>query len=281
MLIDTKIIRFKELPLFQRARFRGSMDMQGALEEFACFFYMTEGNMVSFDSRGRHHIGEREAVVKNCNRYVQRYHPNDDASECEAIAVYLYPELLLTIYQDEVPSYLTKDEASAPKKYIGNQLIEQYMSNLALYFEAPEAFDEELGILKLKELMLILLKSENHQDLRQMLSEIFTPVRVGFRSTIEHNLFQPLTLEQLAYICHMSLSTFKREFKKEFNDTPARYIKQRRLAYAAEQLSTTEEPVSAIGYDAGFQDASTFSAVFQQQYGCSPSQYRTDQMRKS
>lgn len=281
MLLESKIISFKGMPLFQRARFRYSATMQGALEEFACFFYITEGNMVTYDSRGRHHLGEREAVVKNCNRYVQRYQPNEGAEECEAIAVYLYPELLRTIYQSEVPSFMQWPTVPAPKKYIGNQLIEQYMTNLALYFEAPEAFDEELGVLKLKELMLILLKSENHQSLREMLSEIFTPVQVGFRQAIEHNLYNVLSMEELAYLCHMSLSTFKREFKRVFGASPARYIKQRRLEQAAKLLVTSTEPVSAIGYDVGFQDATTFSASFHAQYGESPSQYRQSQTRKS
>ena len=253
--------------------------MQGEIKDFACFFYLVQGALISMDARGVHQVGQKEAIIKNCGNYVQKYVNQGHSDQCEAIAVYLYPELLKEIYRDEIPSFLKTDEVPVPKKLIGNKLIEQYMMNLALYFEVPETVDEELGILKLKELIMILLKSENHQNVRKFLSEIFAPVNVKFKQAIENNLFNPLSLDQLAFICNMSLSTFKREFKKVFQETPARYIKQRRLEYAASQLLCSDDSVTHIAYDSGFQDLSTFSAVFQNKYQMSPTQYRTENLR--
>lgn len=277
-MYDSKIIEFKGMPLFQKAQFQSPFMMQGEIKEFACFFYMTKGTMTSYDSRGLHTISEREALLKNCGNYVQTYHAEDASNECEAVAVYLYPELLKTIYKNEVPSFLTDNQSvPIPKKLIGNQLIEQYMNNLAIYFDAPETLDEELGILKLKELMLILLKSENHENIRKLLSEIFAPVNVKFKQTIENNIFNPLGLEQLAFVCNMSLSTFKREFKKTFGETPARYIKDRRLNHAASLLSCSDESITTIAYDSGFQDITTFSANFQEKFQVAPSKYRLSQ----
>ena len=279
MILESKVIEFKGMPLFQKARFKTPMDMQGVIEEFACFFYIVEGNMLSYDSRGVNKIGENEAIIKNCNHYIQRYMPNEGSEECEAIAVYLYPDLLKLIYKDEVPSFLRQEKKPKPKKFIHNRLIEQYMNNLVVYFEEPDAFDEELGVLKLKELMMILLKSQNHESIKKLLSEIFAPVNVEFKTAIEQNLFNPLTLEQLAFICKMSLSSFKREFKKVFNETPARYIKTRRLDHAANKLLCSEEPVGTIAYDSGFQDVTTFSSSFKEKFGSSPKSFRLNQIR--
>lgn len=280
MILKNEVIEYQGMPLFQRVRFRTPMDMQGAFSEFACFFYLVEGNMLSFDARGIHRVGENEAVIKSCGQYVQRYVPNEGSEECEAIAIYLYPELLRTIYRDEIPSFLNGDGEAPPKRLIGNKLIEQYMSNLAIFFQDPEALDEELSVLKLRELMLILLRSEGHEDIRRMLSEIFTPVNVAFQKTIEKHLFSPLNMEQLAFICNMSLSTFKREFKKMYDETPARYIKQRRLEHAANQLACSAESISAIAYDSGFEDVTTFSDSFHKRFKLSPKSYRLAQMRK-
>ncbi len=279
MILDSTIIEFKGMPLFQKARFKTPMDMQGAIQDFACFFYMVEGSMLSFDSRGIHRLGEKEAVIKNCNNYVQRYVPSSGSEECEAVAIFLYPDLLKVIYKDEVPSFLIENKIPSPKRLIGNQLLEQYMNNLMIYFESPEVMDEELGILKLKELMMILLKSENHENIRKLLSEIFAPINVKFRKSIEQNIFNSLSLEQLAFVCNMSLSTFKREFKKEFNETPARYIKNKRLEHAASRLVSGQDPITAIAYESGFQDITTFSANFQERYRVSPSHYRSNQIR--
>ncbi len=269
------------MPLFQKARFKPPFVMQGAIRDFACFFYISKGVMASYDARGLHRIGEREAIMKNCGNYVQNYLSSDQSEECEAIAVYLYPELLKEVYRNEVPSFLKSDEIPVPKKFIGNELIEQYMNNLSIYFEQPDSIDEELGILKIKELVMILLKSENHMNVRQLLSEIFEPVNVRLKEAVNNNIFSPLSLDQLAFICNMSLSTFKREFRKTFDETPAKYIKRKRLEHAASLLLCTDKSVTTVAFDSGFSDISTFSAVFSDMFSVSPSQYRLNQTRNT
>jgi len=273
-MIDPKTIFFKGMPLFQKASFNAPYILEGDLKDTACFFYVTQGSMMSYDKRGLHQTSRQNAILKNCGRYVQEFLADEKDEICEAIAIFLYPSLLKEIYKEEVPSFLQIEKVPAPKKFIGNQLIEQYMNNLSIYFEEPDSLDEELGILKLKELMLILLKSENHLNIRNLLSEIFTPVNLELKQAIENNLYNNLSLEQMAYICHMSLSTFKRAFKKTFNDTPARYIKQRRLAAAKKRLLTTKDSITEIAFSLGFMDVSTFSDNFNKKYGCSPSKYR-------
>ncbi|WP_306641348.1 helix-turn-helix domain-containing protein [Sanyastnella coralliicola] len=279
-MVDSKVIEFKGMPLFQKARFRTPFIMQGDIKDFACFFYMVQGSLISYDRRGVHKISDKDAILKNCGSYIQEYVSSSSNEECEAIAVYLYPDLLKEIYKNEVPSFLKDDGIPVPKKLIANELVEQYMTNLAIYFENPASLDEELGILKIKELMLILLKSESHQDVRKLLSEIFAPVNVAFKEAIHRNLYNNLSVDQLAFICNMSVSSFKREFKKVFEDTPARYIKNKRLARAASELLCKNDPVSAIAYDCGFQDITTFSASFSDKYGMSPSKYRMAQIGK-
>jgi len=39
MILDSKVIEYKGMPLFQKVRFKTPMDIQGTIEDFACFFY--------------------------------------------------------------------------------------------------------------------------------------------------------------------------------------------------------------------------------------------------
>lgn len=255
--------------------------MKGAIEEFACFFYMTSGRMESTGAKGQQQLATKEAILKNCGNYIQRYISDDGSGECEAIAVFLYPALLNEIYKGEIPPFAAKPKsAKKPTKPIANVLIEQYMNNLAVYFESPDSFDEQLGVLKLKELVLILLKSEVYASVQEVLAEVVRPADVKFKQVIGNNLLNPLSLEELAFISGKSLSTFKRTFKKQFDEAPAKYIRQRRLEHAAQQLLCSEEAISAIAFDSGFQDVTTFSANFQSHFNCSPSAYRLNQNRK-
>jgi hypothetical protein len=132
MILKNNIIEFKGIPLFQKARFKAPFTMEGAILDYACFFYMIEGSMMSIDSRGAKMLQENEAVIKNCNNYVQHYLQTETSKECEAAAIYLYPELLKEIYKDEVPSFLKNEGIPNPKKIANNKLIEQYMVNLSI-----------------------------------------------------------------------------------------------------------------------------------------------------
>ncbi len=280
MILRNDIIQFKGLPLFQKTRFQTPVTMLGTLENVACFFYVVEGAMKSVDPRGKHQISENEGLAKNCGNYIQTFLSSGTSKTCEAIAVYLHKDTLKEIYKDELPYFLKKEGNKPPEKFVANELIDQYMANLFIYFDHPEILDEELAIIKLKELVLILLKSERYLNVQHMLSELFSSISVEFKQTIENNLFNSISLEQLAYICNVSLSTFKREFKKVYKESPARYIKVRRLEHAASLLLLKDEPISAIAYDSGFQDVSTFSASFQDYFRTSPSKYRLVQNRK-
>ena len=62
MILDSKVIEYKGMPLFQKARFKTPLDMQGSIQDFACFFYMVNGNMLSYDSRGVHKLSEKDEV---------------------------------------------------------------------------------------------------------------------------------------------------------------------------------------------------------------------------
>jgi len=95
------------------------------------------------------------------------------------------------------------------------------------------------------------------------------------REVIELHLFSNLKLEQLAKISNLSLSSFKREFKKEFNDSPTNYINNKRLEKAKELLTVSDLPISEIAYEIGFQDSLYFTRLFKKKIGLPPTAYRT------
>lgn len=85
---------------------------------------------------------------------------------------------------------------------------------------------------------------------------------------------------------HLSLSTlagqtatspfhFVRSFKAIVGMTPYQFLLKTRLHRAAVRLRTTEEAVSKIAFDTGFNDLSTFNRRFRKAMGLAPSAYRT------
>ncbi|MDQ0641228.1 AraC-like DNA-binding protein [Pedobacter sp. W3I1] len=72
----------------------------------------------------------------------------------------------------------------------------------------------------------------------------------------------------------MSLSSFKREFARHYNDTPANYIKTKRLEKAAELLLISDERIKDIAFNCGYNDLANFTKSFRERYSCTPSDFR-------
>lgn len=78
----------------------------------------------------------------------------------------------------------------------------------------------------------------------------------------------------------MSVSHLQKLFKQIYGVPVYHYIKEYRLEQAAVELVRSARPVTEIAQDAGYDNASKFSACFKERYGVTPSQYRTDAKAK-
>jgi len=83
-----------------------------------------------------------------------------------------------------------------------------------------------------------------------------------------------LSLGALAQEAGLSRYHFLRTFRTLVGMTPHQYVLRTRMNRAAVRLRLSDEPVSAIAFDAGFGDLSTFNRRFRTLMGVSPSRYR-------
>jgi AraC family transcriptional regulator len=64
-------------------------------------------------------------------------------------------------------------------------------------------------------------------------------------------------------------------FRQVVGTTPHQYLLRTRLHRAAVRLRRTNESISAIAFDAGFNDLSTFNRRFRRVIGVSPGAWRS------
>lgn len=93
---------------------------------------------------------------------------------------------------------------------------------------------------------------------------------------IEANAGEPsdVTLSALAAAVAMSPYHFLRTFRHVAGMTPHQFVLRTRLHRAAVRIRQTNDPITAIALDAGFQDLSTFNHRFRRVMGVSPTRYR-------
>ena len=73
----------------------------------------------------------------------------------------------------------------------------------------------------------------------------------------------------------MSKYHFLRTFRHLVGMTPYQFVLSVRMRRAAVRLATSSEPVSAIAFETGFGDLSTFNGRFRDVFGMSPMVYRS------
>jgi AraC family transcriptional regulator len=91
---------------------------------------------------------------------------------------------------------------------------------------------------------------------------------------IEAQAHEPITLADLACAAAMSPYHFLRTFRHIVGMTPHQYVLRTRLHRAAVRLRRSSDAISAIAFEEGFDDLSTFNRRFRQIMGASPTGYR-------
>ena len=91
---------------------------------------------------------------------------------------------------------------------------------------------------------------------------------------IENNYLEDTCIEELAQMCHVSTSTFRRLFVEYKSETPIKYRNILRLKRAEELLKSGEYTVSEAAEASAIPDVAYFSKLFKKVIGISPSEIK-------
>jgi AraC-like DNA-binding protein len=152
--------------------------------------------------------------------------------------------------------------------------LEVFFQSMMTYFSGMERPSEALLRLKLKELILGILVSKKNSKLSAYFNSIGNNEAPSVSEIMESNFRYNLSLENFAELCHRSLSSFKRDFQKIYNESPGRWILNKRLEYSAVLIRNNRLNISQIVFECGFEDLSHFSRAFKSKFGISPTQFR-------
>jgi AraC-like DNA-binding protein len=103
------------------------------------------------------------------------------------------------------------------------------------------------------------------------------------KELIDTRYTQALDLDELARAANFSRYHFLRAFRRAFQATPHEYLTRKRVERAKELLAESELTVTEICFEVGFESLGSFSTLFHNIVGWSPSIYRARawEMRKN
>ena len=94
------------------------------------------------------------------------------------------------------------------------------------------------------------------------------------RDAMDRAYAEPLDVRTVAAVAHVSEAHFIRSFRVVFGETPHRYLQRRRVERSMFLLRETARSVTDICFDIGFSSLGTFSRMFREIVGETPSAYR-------
>jgi AraC-like DNA-binding protein len=109
------------------------------------------------------------------------------------------------------------------------------------------------------------------------------PYRMVARAVeyLKQNYAEPIRVEELARMAHLSTARFERLIKRVFYVTPAQLLAKTRLEAAARRLAEGDESIAEVAHACGYADHSAFCRQFKSAADMTPSEYRTTLRRTS
>lgn len=83
-----------------------------------------------------------------------------------------------------------------------------------------------------------------------------------------------IEMETLCKMANVSESSLRRLFKEQTGFPPTLFLKDLRVSTAARRLLVTNQRISDIAYELGYEDPNYFARIFKSIFGLSPQEYR-------
>ena len=278
MISSRSNFKYQGKVLIEKIKILPPFRYEAIFQNGGCFIYFKEQKIEVLSSEVNANLEGNEAVLLKCgSHFIDWLKKTNDDDQVEVIAIHLYPEVLKKLYTGDLPAIVQKQSNNKSSKVVVSiDVIAKFIDSLEFYFQNPSLVNDDLLELKIKELILLLVQSKNVNSILELVSDLYSTKTVQLKEVIKLHLFSNLKLEQLAKLCNLSLSTFKRRFKKEFENSPTNYINDKRLEKARELLSITDLPINEVAYEVGFQDSLYFTRLFKKKIGIPPSIYRAE-----
>lgn len=143
------------------------------------------------------------------------------------------------------------------------------------YFKRGGDVPRDLIELKFKELLYNIILNSKNNKLTSFFQSLLNKDKVDLNYLMMKNFHSDLTLDEYAKLSGRSLSSFKRGFKEHFNETPRRWINDRRLEYAKSLLVNSQLNINQICYESGFKNTSHFNTAFKEKYKLPPLKFKS------
>jgi AraC family transcriptional regulator, exoenzyme S synthesis regulatory protein ExsA len=243
--------------------------LQDAWSHHNYIVYVLEGHKTWHTPHGSYDLKKGSCVfVRKGACFVEQFF---DSVFC-LVFVFLPDEFISDVLRSRCqPLSSVKEQYDPVIPVDKDERLDAFFHSMSYYFDSAARPDPALIELKFRELVMTLEDNPHNAKLRSYFFSLMnSPKSISLREVMEGNFCFNLKLDEFARLSSRSLSAFKRDFQKEFDSTPGKWLLERRLQHAMHLLSNNARTVSEAAFETGFENPSHFSRAFRGRFGFAP-----------
>jgi AraC-like DNA-binding protein len=235
--------------------------------------YIVRGSGYRIVGNSHEHFSAGDLVLLGSNLPHTWWGKQEDGSPSEAIVIqfsnaFIEPFLQLKESQS-IKELLTK--ASRGLRWDNDQMLFHSIEELGNQGE----FNRILSLLSILQTLSQIESSQLASDSYQnVLSKKFESRINKVCSYLQLHFSESISLKQVADLVYMSESNFCKFFKKATSTTFSDYLNDLRINEACQLLLSSEDTVSKIAQECGYESLSYFNRVFLRKMNLTPSVFR-------
>jgi AraC-like DNA-binding protein len=232
--------------------------------------YVVEGRKAWHTAHGTYELSPGSCVfVRKGASIIEQYF---DGVFC-LMMFFLPDEFICDVLRSKtIPLYQPEKKYEPVMSLDSDESVKSYFHSMLSLFGNDRDPDPSLVEVKFRELILTLADNiHNTELLAYFCSLLQAPQSVSLQMLMEDNYCFNLSLEEYAQLSNKSLSTFKRDFQKQFECSPGKWLMEKRLNHAHNLLTNTDKTVTEAAFESGFESRSHFSRAYRERFGVTPS----------
>ncbi|OEK02651.1 hypothetical protein BFP97_14465 [Roseivirga sp. 4D4] len=254
------------------------LDNQRLLAAHALTVVLNGGLVVHSDDGLPIQVGAGEMVLLPRGLYaITDLIPDDGAFE--AIVFFFDDDVTDTFLEQRSINQEIVSSEKLPTKFSLNRPFKAFIEQtLTLYGQVK--LDSNMVRGKLLEILHLIAEFNPNGHFLEKVAELKVNPKKDLSLFMLSHFDKPLAVETFANLSGRSVSSFRRDFHRDFNMAPKKWLIKRRLDKAQELLTKEYLSITDVAIRCGFSDIPHFIKSFEKQFATTPKQYALANYKK-
>ena len=239
------------------------------------FSFLQEGTKEVFFDNSTHAIDNSQFLLMKSGNCLMTEKLSSDSKYYRSILFFFSTEDVLEFIRKFEFETVTGESHYSTYSFKYDSFVRGFTKSLLHISELSKSVQNNILKSKFEEIMLYLIDLKGLNFVYSLIDNSDNKNQ-KFIQTIESNRLNKLTIKELSFLSNMSVSTFKREFEKNFHNTPSKWFQDKRLEHSAFLLKSSSKRPSDIFEEIGYENLSNFIQAFKIKFGITPKQYQSN-----